>query len=117
MAAVHRRFRPEFLNRLDEIILFRGLDSRQLRQITALLLDRTRQRLHEQNITLEVDEQAIDWLAARGYVPEYGARPLRRTIARELDRRLSRALLAGELRGGQHVAVTVADSTLVLTIS
>ncbi|MET9630721.1 ATP-dependent Clp protease ATP-binding subunit [Lentzea sp. NPDC006480] len=117
MGTVRRRFRPEFLNRLDEIIPFRGLDSGQLRQITALLLERTRQRLHEQNITLEVDEQAVDWLASRGYVPEYGARPLRRTIARELDRRLSRALLDGSLHSGQHVVVTVTDSSLALAIS
>ncbi|MDX8148861.1 ATP-dependent Clp protease ATP-binding subunit [Lentzea sp. BCCO 10_0061] len=117
MAAVRRSFRPEFLNRLDEIILFRGLDAGQLRQITSLLLERTRDRLREQNITLDVDEQAVDWLAARGYVPEYGARPLRRTIGKELDRRLSRALLAGELRGGQHVVVTVTDSDLTLTIT
>ncbi|WP_052684770.1 ATP-dependent Clp protease ATP-binding subunit [Lentzea aerocolonigenes] len=116
-ATVRRRFRPEFLNRVDEIILFRGLDSGQLRQITALLLERTRQRLQEQNITLEVDDEAVGWLAARGYVPEYGARPLRRTIARELDRRLSRALLTGELHSGQHVVVTVTDSSLTLTIS
>ncbi|GGU16416.1 ATPase AAA [Lentzea flava] len=117
MATVRRYFRPEFLNRLDEIILFRGLDSGQLRQITALLLERTRQRLREQNITLEVDEQAIDWLASRGYVPEYGARPLRRTIGKELDRRLSRALLAGELHSGQHVVVTVTEQGLTLTVT
>ncbi|MFJ8962427.1 ATP-dependent Clp protease ATP-binding subunit [Lentzea sp. NPDC102401] len=117
MAAVRRSFRPEFLNRLDEIILFRGLDAGQLRQITSLLLEPTRDRLREQDITLDVDEQAADWLAARGYVPEHGARPLRRTIAKELDRRLSRALLAGELQGGQHVVVTVTDSDLTLTIT
>jgi ATP-dependent Clp protease ATP-binding subunit ClpC len=117
MATVRRYFRPEFLNRLDEIILFRGLDSGQLRQITTLLLERTRQRLREQNITLDVDEQAVDWLAARDYVPEYGARPLRRTISRELDRRLSRALLSDELHSGQHVVVTVTDSDLTLTIT
>lgn len=116
LATVRRYFRPEFLNRLDEIILFRGLDSGQLRQITSLLLERTRERLREQNITLEVDDRAVDWLAAHGYVPEYGARPLRRTIGRELDRRLSRALLAGELRPGQHVLVTVTGSDLTLTI-
>jgi ATP-dependent Clp protease ATP-binding subunit ClpC len=115
--AVRRRFPPEFLNRLDEIILFRGLDSGQLRQITVLLLDRTRERLREQNITLEVDDRAVDWLASRGYVPEHGARPLRRTISRELDRRLSRALLAGELRGGQHAVVTVTDDELTLTVA
>jgi len=117
MGTVRRCFRPEFLNRLDEIILFRGLDADQLRQITALLLERTRERLREQNITLEVDEQAVDWLASRGYVPEYGARPLRRTIGRELDRRLSRALLAGELRSGQHVVVTVDETGLTLTVT
>ncbi|WP_248782626.1 ATP-dependent Clp protease ATP-binding subunit [Lentzea aerocolonigenes] len=117
MSTVRRYFRPEFLNRLDEIILFRGLTAEQLRQITALLLDRTRQRLREQNITLEVDDRAVDWLASYGYVPEYGARPLRRTIGRELDRRLSRALLAGELRGGQHAVVTVTESGLTLTIT
>ncbi|MEO6083020.1 MAG: ATP-dependent Clp protease ATP-binding subunit [Umezawaea sp.] len=117
MAAVRRYFRPEFLNRLDEVILFRGLDADQLRQITGLLLEDTRLRLREQDITLEVDEQAIDWLAARGYDPEHGARPLRRTIGRELDRRLSRALLAGELHGGQHVVVSVVDSAPTLTIT
>ncbi|MFS8103862.1 AAA family ATPase [Lentzea alba] len=117
MTTVGRRFRPEFINRLDEIILFRGLTADQLRQITALLLESTRSRLREQNITLDVDDQAVDWLASRGYVPEYGARPLRRTIGRELDRRLSRALLAGELRSGQHAVVTVIDSVLTLTIT
>ncbi|TWP50752.1 ATP-dependent Clp protease ATP-binding subunit [Lentzea tibetensis] len=117
MAAVRRYFRPEFLNRLDEVLLFRGLDAGQLRQITELLLDSTRQRLREQDVTLDVDEQAVDWLAARGYAPEHGARPLRRTIGRELDRLLSRALLSGELHGGQHVTVTAADSGLVLTIT
>jgi ATP-dependent Clp protease ATP-binding subunit ClpC len=117
LAAVGRHFRPEFLNRLDEIILFRGLDAEQLRRITALLLEDTRERLREQAITLEVDEQALSWLATSGYVPEYGARPLRRTIAREVDRRLSHALLSGELHGGQHVVVGIADNAPVLTIT
>ncbi|WP_158852480.1 ATP-dependent Clp protease ATP-binding subunit [Saccharothrix deserti] len=117
MTTVRRHFRPEFLNRLDEIILFRGLDADQLRQITALLLEDTKARLREQGITLEVDEQAVAWLASCGYVPEYGARPLRRTIARELDRRLSRALLSGDLRSGRHVVVSVADSVPVLTVT
>ncbi|WP_237047716.1 ATP-dependent Clp protease ATP-binding subunit [Lentzea guizhouensis] len=117
MATVGRTFRPEFLNRLDEIILFRGLDARQLRQITVLLLERTRERLREKDITLEVTDEAVDWLAARGYAPEYGARPLRRTIARELDRRLSRALLAGELQSGQHAVVSVTDAGLTLSVT
>jgi ATP-dependent Clp protease ATP-binding subunit ClpC len=117
LAAVDRHFRPEFLNRLDEIISFRGLDAEQLRRITALLLEDTRERLREQDITLEVDERALSWLATSGYVPEYGARPLRRTIAREVDRRLSRALLSNELRGGQHVTVGIENDVPVLTIT
>jgi ATP-dependent Clp protease ATP-binding subunit ClpC len=117
LAAVGRHFRPEFLNRLDEIILFRGLDAEQLRRITALLLEDTRERLREQNITLEVAEQALSWLATSGYVPEYGARPLRRTIAKEVDRRLSRALLSGELGDGQHVTIGIENDTPVLTIT
>ena len=117
LAAVGRHFRPEFLNRLDEIILFLGLDAEQLRRITALLLEDTRERLREQDITLEVDERALSWLASCGYVPEYGARPLRRTIAREVDRRLSRALLSGELHGGRHVIVGIEDDAPVLTIT
>jgi ATP-dependent Clp protease ATP-binding subunit ClpC len=117
LAAVGRHFRPEFLNRLDEIILFRGLDTEQLRRITALLLEDTRERLREQDITFEADEQALTWLASCGYVPEYGARPLRRTIAREVDRRLSHALLSGELRGGQHVTVGIENDLPVLTIT
>ncbi|MFL6122301.1 ATP-dependent Clp protease ATP-binding subunit [Actinophytocola sp.] len=115
LATVGRHFRPEFLNRLDEIILFRGLDAEQLRRITALLLEDTRERLREQDITLEVDEQALSWLASSGYVPEYGARPLRRTIAREVDRRLSHALLSGELRGGWHVTIGIENDAPVLT--
>jgi ATP-dependent Clp protease ATP-binding subunit ClpC len=117
LATLGRHFRPEFLNRLDEIILFRGLDAEQLRRITALLLEDTRERLREQDITLEVDEHALSWLATCGYVPEYGARPLRRIIAREVDRRLSRALLSGDLQGGRHVIVGIEDDAPVLIIT
>jgi ATP-dependent Clp protease ATP-binding subunit ClpC len=100
MQLLGQRFRPEFLNRIDEIILFRGLDRVQLRQITALLLERTRRRLRAQDVSLTVTDTALDWLANRGYQPEFGARPLRRAIAREVDRKLSRMLLAGEINPG-----------------
>ena len=98
-------FRPEFLNRIDEIVIFRQLDAAQLRQITGLLLEHTRRRLHAQGITVDFTPEAIDWLAERGFQPDFGARPLRRTIQREVDNRLSALLLDGRLQPGQHVTV------------
>ncbi|HZZ52717.1 MAG TPA: hypothetical protein VFE26_00405, partial [Trebonia sp.] len=77
----------------------------QLRQITSLLLEETTRRLHAQAITVEFTTEAIDWLARRGFQPEFGARPLRRTIQREVDNRLSEMLLDGRLRPGQAVTV------------
>ncbi|MGH3870735.1 MAG: ATP-dependent Clp protease ATP-binding subunit [Pseudonocardiaceae bacterium] len=117
MASVRRHFRPEFLNRIDEIVLFSGLDRPRLRTITELLLEQTRQRLRAQDITLRLDDDAIDWISDRGYQPEFGARPLRRAIGRELDRQLSRMLLAGDLSGGQEVAGSVVEDRLELTVS
>ena len=105
MARLREAFRPEFLNRIDEIVVFRHLDEPQLRQITLLLLDDTTRRLRGQDITVEYAQEAVDWLAARGFQPEFGARPLRRTIQRELDNRLSGMLLDGRLRPGQHLTV------------
>jgi ATP-dependent Clp protease ATP-binding subunit ClpC len=117
MATVRRHFRPEFLNRIDEIVLFRGLDRPRLRTITELLLEQTRQRLRMRGITLRLDPDAVDWIADRGYQPEFGARPLRRAIGRELDRKLSRMLLAGDLRDGQGVRGSVAEDQLELTVT
>jgi ATP-dependent Clp protease ATP-binding subunit ClpC len=112
MASVRRHFRPEFLNRIDEIVLFRGLDPAQLRSITAMLVEQTRQRLAARDITLHLDDRVLDWLVDRGYQPEFGARPLRRMIGRELDRHLSRMLLSGGLRDGQHIEIRVVDDRL-----
>jgi ATP-dependent Clp protease ATP-binding subunit ClpC len=117
MVTVRRHFRPEFLNRIDEIVLFRGLDRLRLRTITKLLLEQTRQRLRAQNIALRLDDDAIDWIVDRGYQPEYGARPLRRAIGRELDKKLSRMLLTEELRPGQEVHGSVAGDRLELTVA
>jgi ATP-dependent Clp protease ATP-binding subunit ClpC len=112
MQQLNQHFRPEFLNRIDEIIIFRGLDRVQLRQITALLLEQTRRRLRAQNVTLTLTDAATDWLANRGYQPEFGARPLRRTIQREVDRKLSRTLLGGQINPGDTVTVDVRDGAL-----
>ncbi|MEC3998479.1 ATP-dependent Clp protease ATP-binding subunit [Actinacidiphila sp. DG2A-62] len=106
---LREHFRPEFLNRVDEIVVFRQLTAEQLRQITDLLLERTRRLLHAQGVTVEFTAAAVDWLAARGHQPEYGARPLRRTIQREIDNRLSRLLLDGRIGEGDRVTVDIAD--------
>ncbi|MGH3787560.1 MAG: ATP-dependent Clp protease ATP-binding subunit [Pseudonocardiaceae bacterium] len=116
MASVRRHFRPEFLNRIDDVVLFRGLDRPRLRTITGLLLEQTRQRLHARGITLHLDDDAIDWIVDRGHQPEFGARPLRRVIGRELDRKLSHMLLAGDLSDGQGVRGSVVGDRLELTV-
>jgi len=112
MSRLREAFRPEFLNRIDEIIVFRQLDETQLRQITSLLLEETVRRLHAQDITVDFTDGAVDWLARRGFQPEFGARPMRRTIQREVDNRLSAMLLGGELSPGQHVTVAEENDAL-----
>jgi ATP-dependent Clp protease ATP-binding subunit ClpC len=109
--------RPEFINRIDEIIIFRQLETDQLRKITEMMLGETRRRLHAQDVSIELTTAAVDWLADKGYQPEFGARPLRRTIQRELDNRLSHLLLSAELAPGQLVTVDVADGKLDFRVS
>jgi ATP-dependent Clp protease ATP-binding subunit ClpC len=112
MRRLAEHFRPEFLNRIDEVIVFRRLEVAQLREITSLMLERSRRRLHAQNITVEFTPSAVDWLARHGYEPEYGARPMRRLIQREVDNVLSRMLLDNELSPGQRVVVDAAEDQL-----
>ncbi len=109
-------FRPEFLNRIDEIILFGSLNRAQLRRIVELQLDQTQERLRSRRIRLDVEDDAVSWLAERGHQPEFGARPLKRTISRELDKPLSRMLIAGDLRDGQRVTVRVVGDRLDLVV-
>ncbi len=112
MRRLRESFRPEFLNRIDEIIIFRELDQTELRQITELLLEETRRRLHAQNVTVHFTPAAVDWIAEHGFQPEFGARPMRRTIQREVDNQLSRMLLDGQVTPGQEVRVDVSDGHL-----
>ncbi|WP_280217565.1 ATP-dependent Clp protease ATP-binding subunit [Nocardia neocaledoniensis] len=108
-------FRPEFLNRIDEQIVFHRLDKTQLERIVNLILDKTRRLLAAQDIELDISDAAVDWLGERGFQPEFGARPLRRTVQRELDNRVSRLLLDGGLEPGATVRVDTADDDLVVT--
>jgi ATP-dependent Clp protease ATP-binding subunit ClpC len=112
MRRLRESFRPEFLNRIDEIIIFRELDQTELRQITELLLGETRRRLRAQNVTVSFTPAAVDWIAQHGFQPEFGARPMRRTIQREVDNQLSRMLLDGQIAPGQEVAVDVSEGHL-----
>ncbi|GHD01245.1 ATPase AAA [Streptomyces violarus] len=109
---LREHFRPEFLNRIDEIVVFRQLTTEQLRRITNLLLDRTRSLVHDKGITVTFTDRAVEWLADHGYQPEYGARPLRRTIQREVDNELSRLLLDGRVEENGRVTVDVEDGHL-----
>ncbi|MFF4488883.1 ATP-dependent Clp protease ATP-binding subunit [Streptomyces sp. NPDC001544] len=114
---LREHFRPEFLNRVDEIVVFRQLTAEQLRQITDLLLGRTRRLLTAQGVAVDFTDAAVGWLAERGYQPEYGARPLRRTIQREVDNQLSRLLLDGRVEEGSRVTVDVEDGRLVFRVA
>ncbi|MFI8237043.1 ATP-dependent Clp protease ATP-binding subunit [Streptomyces sp. NPDC085866] len=114
MPALQQHFRPEFLNRIDEIIVFRGLDRTQLRQIVDLLLEHTRRRLHAQDVTMEVTDAAAELLSNIGYQPDFGARPLRRTIQREVDDRLADMLLSGQLVPGDRAVVDAADGSVMM---
>ncbi|MGV9378576.1 ATP-dependent Clp protease ATP-binding subunit [Nonomuraea sp. NPDC003707] len=107
MDLLRHSLRPELLNRIDETIIFKRLEKEQLRQIVDLMLERTRQRLRGQGVALEVTDAAKDWLAERGYQPEFGARPLRRTVQREVDNRLATMLLTGEVEEGGRVTADV----------
>jgi ATP-dependent Clp protease ATP-binding subunit ClpC len=115
MGQLRESFRPEFLNRIDEIVTFRQLGKAELRQITGLLLEQTRQRLHDRGVTVRFTGPAVDWIAEHGFEPESGARPMRRVIQRAVDGQLSRLLLAGQLRSGQEVTVDVRDGLLAFT--
>ncbi|GAB3271296.1 ATP-dependent Clp protease ATP-binding subunit [Sinomonas notoginsengisoli] len=110
MGRLRETMRPEFLNRIDEIVLFRKLTREQLHDIVRLQLRGTEARLAAQGIALSVDDAAVDWIAERGYEPEFGARPLRRVIQRELEDRVADLLVAGEVVEGGRVTVGVSGS-------
>lgn len=105
MAAVRSAFKPEFLNRLDDVVLFDALSLEELGQIVDLQVERLAQRLSDRRLTLEVTAAAREWLAIEGFDPAYGARPLRRLVQREIGDQLARMLLAGEVHDGGTVTV------------
>ncbi|MEI2776239.1 MAG: ATP-dependent chaperone ClpB [Tetrasphaera sp.] len=117
MAAVRVAFKPEFLNRLDDVVLFDALSTDELSHIVELQVRQLATRLHDRRITLEVTDAAKEWLAMTGYDPAYGARPLRRLVQREIGDRLAKAVLGGKVRDGDTVTVDKAADADELTVS
>jgi ATP-dependent Clp protease ATP-binding subunit ClpC len=113
--ALKGTFRPEFLNRIDETIVFHPLTKEQIVQVVGLMVKDVQGRLEDRGITFELTLGASEWLAREGFDPVYGARPLRRAIQRYLENPLSKGILAGDFREGDHVVVDSGDSGLVLT--
>jgi ATP-dependent Clp protease ATP-binding subunit ClpB len=113
MGAVQAHFRPEFINRLDEIVVFHPLKKDQIRAIASIQVDRLRARLAERDLALQLDEAALDLLGQAGFDPVYGARPLKRAIQQQLENPLAQKILAGEYLAGDTVTVSAGDSHLV----
>ncbi|SMH49664.1 ATP-dependent Clp protease ATP-binding subunit ClpB [Rathayibacter oskolensis] len=114
---VRQAFKPEFVNRLDDIVIFQALDRTELGEIVSLYVDRLSRRLSERRLELAVTPSARGWLAERGYDPQYGARPLRRLMQHEIDDELATALLDGSIRDGDVVLVDVSDDGDSLAVS
>ena len=115
-AMVRQAFKPEFLNRLDDIVIFSALSKDDLAQIVELYIDRLTRRLQDRRLDLAVTPDARSWLAERGYDPIYGARPLRRLMQHEIDDKLATALLSGEIRDGDIVIVDLDSDHDTLSI-
>ena len=115
MAAMRAHFRPEFLNRLDDVVLFKPLTQPEIERIVDLMFNDLRARLADRQMTLEVSEDAEGFIAQRGFDPIYGARPLRRFIAREVETRIGRALLAGDVHEGAVIQIELAEGELAVS--
>jgi ATP-dependent Clp protease ATP-binding subunit ClpB len=115
LAALRQRFPPEFLNRLDDIVLFKPLTQPEIEQIVHLMAGGLRARLADRNMTLDLEEDARAFIARQGFDPVYGARPLRRFIAREVETPVARALIAGDVRDGAVIKVGLTDGKLAIS--
>ncbi len=113
MEVMRSTFRPEFLNRIDEIIFFHGLEKSQLRKIIQLQVERLRHRLGDRKMSLKLSDAALDFLVEVGYDPQFGARPLKRAIQRELETQIAKSILRGEFNDGDTIFVDVENERLI----
>ena len=107
--------RPEFLNRIDEVVMFHPLMRKQIRDIVSLQLAYIQDLLHQKEITLDVSDAALDWIGEEGFDPQYGARPLKRTIQKEIVNQISKMILSSEVYKGDHIHVTAKDGELIFS--
>jgi ATP-dependent Clp protease ATP-binding subunit ClpC len=114
MEEVKKAFRPEFLNRLDEIIVFHSLNKENLKEIVSLMINSLVKRLVEQEVTIEITDNVKEFIIKEGYNPAFGARPLRRAIQQHIEDRLSEELLRGTFKKGDRVNVDVIDNNIVV---
>jgi ATP-dependent Clp protease ATP-binding subunit ClpB len=113
MAELKKHFRPEFLNRVDDVIIFQSLDESEIERIVDIQLEKLKKRLAQQQLTLDVDSAAKKLLASEGYDPQFGARPLKRAIQEHILNPLSMRLLEGEFKPGDKIKVIAKDDELV----
>ena len=116
MSELKKQFRPEFLNRIDDIIVFHSLNKEDISQIVKLMCKTLVKRLDEMTIKLEMDEDAIDLIAKSGFDLEYGARPLKRSIQKELENELSELILQGTIKSGDIVEATVKEGKMTFEV-
>ena len=115
--ALRQEFRPEFLNRIDEIVIFKSLGREEIVQIVDLLVEEVQERLSDRGISIELTERAKEWIAEKGFDPAYGARPLRRTVQRYVETPLARKVLAGEIGDGRRLTVDAVEGEIVFDMA
>jgi len=113
MGVLKHHFRPEFLNRVDEIVLFKPLTVEQIKQVIELLVDRIRERLKDRKITLHLTDKAKELIAKEAYDPIYGARPLRRYLQTHIETAIAKMIIKGDLKDGDSVVIDVQNNELV----
>ena len=111
--SLRQAFRPEFLNRIDETVIFKSLGREEMVQIVDLLVAEVQERLSDREITIELTQEAKEWIADKGYDPQFGARPLRRTVQRYVETPLARKVLTGEIGKGGSVRIDESDGEIV----
>ena len=111
-----KHFRPEFLNRIDDTVVFHPLQKEHMKGIIKIQLERLKKRLYERNILLTLAAKTIDFLTESGFDPVYGARPLKRSIQKELETALARAVLSGEIKDGQNIIANLVDGQIVFNL-